>query len=237
MFNSAFGNSNVLGCSGTGGPNTHAQYNTDVSGTGVFIGGSFTGLQFFAALTGIGIFGAATGIGIYAALTGIGIYGAFTGISIAGSGTGITIAATGAGGSQNMPPAAIVNFIIQAAGQNQPPANVAPYDIAAYFNGAPSSGLTLYRLEMVRTVTLPLNLLGSVASCVVAPAAAITLPIKKNGAAIGSINFGIGSAIGTFNFTSQVVFSAGDFLEIDGPSPQDSLFTSPSWTISAVRSS
>lgn len=85
-----------------------------------------------AALTGIGIYAAGTGIGIAAHTTGISLYAATTGISIEAhstgtynspSGTGISLAAAftgmslnyaGSGGSQNVPPAFVLNFIIYA---------------------------------------------------------------------------------------------------------------------------
>jgi len=40
-----------------------------------------------------------------------------------------------------------------------------PYDIAGYLPGIPTAGQTLFRVETVRTITLPINLTGSRAVC------------------------------------------------------------------------
>jgi hypothetical protein len=108
-----------------------------------------------------------------------------------------------------------------------------PYDIAGYMPGLPTAGQTLFRVEMVRSVTLPVGLAGSRAVCQSAPTAAVTLPIKQNGTSIGSINFAATS--GTFTFGSSVVLSAGDVFELDAPTPADATFAGPSYTITGTR--
>lgn len=114
-------------------------------------------------------------------------------------------------------------------------AGVNPYDIAGYLPGIPSAGQTLFRIEMVRAVTLPASLTGSRAVCQTAPTGAITLPIKQNGTSIGSINFAAGATAATFTFTSQVILNPGDVLELDAPNPADSTFAGPSYTITGTR--
>ena len=110
-----------------------------------------------------------------------------------------------------------------------------PYDIAGYLPGLPSAGQVLFRIEMVRAVTLPAGLAGSRAVCQTAPTNAVTLGLKQNGTAIGSIAFAAGATAGTFNFTNQVVLAAGDVLELDAPSPADATFAGPSYTITGTR--
>ena len=83
-------------------------------------------------------------------------------------------------------------------------AGINPYDIAGYMPGMPTAGQTLFRIEMVRSVTLPASLTGSRAVCQTAPTAAVTLPIKQNGTSIGSINFAASATTGTFTFASSV---------------------------------
>jgi len=114
-------------------------------------------------------------------------------------------------------------------------AGVNPYDIAGFLPGIPTAGQTLFRVEMVRAVTLPISLTGSRAVCQTAPTAAITLPIKQNGTSIGSINFAASATTGTFTFASQVIVNPGDVLELDAPNPADATFGGPSYTISGTR--
>jgi hypothetical protein len=114
-------------------------------------------------------------------------------------------------------------------------AGVNPYDIAGYLPGIPTAGQTLFRIEMVRAVTLPINLTGSRAVCLTAPTAAVTLPIKQNGTSIGSINFAASATVGTFTFAAQVILNAGDVLELDAPATADATFAGPSYTITGTR--
>jgi hypothetical protein len=114
-------------------------------------------------------------------------------------------------------------------------AGVNPYDIAGYLPGIPTAGQTLFRVEMVRAVTLPINLTGSRAVCLTAPTAAVTLPIKQNSTSIGSINFAAGATTATFTFAAQVILNAGDVLELDAPATADATFAGPSYTITGTR--
>jgi hypothetical protein len=95
----------------------------------------------------------------------------------------------------------------------------------------PSDTDPIHYLEMVRNISLPMNLPGSVTSCMVAPTADVTLTLKKNGSSVGSINFVATATSGTFTFGSTVTFSSGDIWEVDPPDPQDDTFAGLSWTI------
>ncbi len=110
-----------------------------------------------------------------------------------------------------------------------------PYDIAGYLPGLPTAGQTLFRIEMVRAVTLPINLTGSRAVCLTAPTAAVSLPIKQNGTSIGSINFAASATVGTFTFAAQVILNVGDVFELDAPATADATFAGPSYTITGTR--
>jgi hypothetical protein len=114
-------------------------------------------------------------------------------------------------------------------------AGVNPYDIAGYLPGIPSAGQTLFRIEMVRAVTLPISLTGSRAVCQTAPTAAVTLPIKQNGTSIGSIGFAAGATTGTFSFASVVILNVGDVFELDAPATADATFAGISYTITGTR--
>ncbi len=127
---------------------------------------------------------------------------------------------------------------VNASGQVtaiSPSAGTNPYDIAGYLPGQPSAGQVLFRVEMVRPVTLPAGLTGSRAVCQVAPTSSVTLTLKQNGIAIGTITFGAGSTTGSFSFANQVVLAAGDVLELDAPTPADATFAGASYTIAGIR--
>ncbi len=111
-----------------------------------------------------------------------------------------------------------------------------PYDILGFYNGSPATSLTMYRLQMVRAVTLPASLTGSRATCTVAPTSAtVSLVIRQNGTSIGTISYSPGSTVGSFNFSSAVTLAAGDILEVDMGSTGDAGFTGPSWSIVGTR--
>ncbi len=114
-------------------------------------------------------------------------------------------------------------------------AGINPYDIAGYLPGLPTAGQTLFRVEMVRAVTLPINLTNSRAVCQTAPTSAVTLPIKQNGTNIGDIAFAAGATVGTFSFAAQIILAAGDVLELDAPATADATFAGPSYTITGTR--
>ena len=106
------------------------------------------------------------------------------------------------------------------------------YDLVGYWRGLlPSDDTPIHYLQIIRSLTLPINLTGSVATCLVAPSADVSLVLAKNGSPIGSMNFANGETTGTFTFTSEVSFVSGDTWEVDPPSPQDSTFAGLSWTI------
>ena len=114
-------------------------------------------------------------------------------------------------------------------------AGVQPYDIAGYLPGIPTAGQTLFRVEIVRAITLPSGLTGSRAVCQTAPTAAVTLPIKQNGTSIGSINFAAAATTGTFTFASSTILNVGDVFELDAPATADATFAGPSYTITGTR--
>lgn len=81
---------------------------------GAGIGYSKTGVSNNAAGTNVGIYAADTGVGIHAADTGVGVDRAYTGAANNTSKTGVTNVSTGAGGTQNIQPTFVTNYIIYA---------------------------------------------------------------------------------------------------------------------------
>lgn len=74
------------------------------------------------------------------------------------------------------------------------------------------------------TNTLAAGLPGAVANCGVAPTGTITMPIKKNGTTIGSVDFAASANTGTFTCASAVTFDPGDVLTVWGPTATDDTF-------------
>jgi hypothetical protein len=96
-----------------------------------------------------------------------------------------------------------------------------PYDIGLFAPGKPGAGALLDRFVCPRALTLPAGATGAQAFAGIAPTAAASFSIQKNGVTIGSVTFAAGSQIGTFTVSAAVTFAAGDRLELVGPGTQD----------------
>ena len=105
------------------------------------------------------------------------------------------------------------------SGEWQPTAP--PYDMAFYSGGTFSNNQTLMEINVVRSFAIPVNCAGSVAKLDVATTGAITFAIAKNGASIGTINFGSGAVTGTFTLTGGATFVSGDQIVISAPATAD----------------
>lgn len=110
-----------------------------------------------------------------------------------------------------------------------------PYDIPMSFTGQPVASYRFYRVVLARNVSFLSNFAGSYLQCRVAPAASYTITILKNGASVGTGTIAAGSTTGTYTTSGAITFSAGDLLEIDGPSSADSALTDLSITITGTR--
>lgn len=91
--------------------------------------------------------------------------------------------------------------------------------------------------NQIENVTLPTGLVGSKATCDVAPTGSISVAIKKNGVSVGSIDFAANTTTGTFTFSSDVLFtSGGDQLTLVAPSSPDATFTGLAVSLHGTRS-
>lgn len=113
------------------------------------------------------------------------------------------------------------------------------YDIGFFFPGRPGIGIEAASEMMahcfVREVTFPIALAGSLARLKIAPAADLSFPLQKNGTVIGSVDFALGSATGTFTFTTAVDFAIADLLEVMVPTAVDTAARSLSLTLLGIR--
>ena len=83
---------------------------------------------------------------------------------------------------------------------------------------------------------MPSGLTGSRASAGTAATAAASITITKNGASIGSVNFAAGQKVGTFTFTAQTAFSAGDRLGFVAQATADATLADIAVTLKGARS-
>jgi len=98
---------------------------------------------------------------------------------------------------------------------------VNPYDLAVFFDGIPGADADVLRFTAGRAFFLPAGLANSAAHARVSATAAYSLEIRRNGVAIGSIDWALGANAATFTFASNVQFSAGDRLAIVAPPTPD----------------
>lgn len=106
-----------------------------------------------------------------------------------------------------------------------------PYDIALNVYGKPNvNGDLLSTFAPVRAVSIASGASG-VARCAVAPGAALTLSIKKNGTQVGTASFSAGATVGAVSFPSSVSLTSGDVVELFNPAAADSAIEDISVTV------
>lgn len=110
-----------------------------------------------------------------------------------------------------------------------------PYDIALSAPGLLTASQRILRYNVVRAITLPINLTGSLATADVAATASSTFTIKKNGTSIGTVTFAAGASVGTFTFAAAVSFVATDIITIDAPGSADATLSGVAFTFAGTR--
>lgn len=95
------------------------------------------------------------------------------------------------------------------------------YDISFFYPGKPGLGIDssgyMAAHSPARPILFQQDLTGSVANLRIAPAAALSFPICKNGVEVGSVDFALGEVAGTFTFDNDVTFAAGDVISLSVP--------------------
>jgi hypothetical protein len=116
----------------------------------------------------------------------------------------------------------------------------------SYVFGLLLPGQALTNITRGITVTLPVGLTGSFATCGAAPTNSISLPIISGGTLnaagqivggtqIGTVNFAAGSTVGTFTFTAAYTLTAGTTLGVAMASSGDATFANPGITFIGTR--
>ena len=109
-------------------------------------------------------------------------------------------------------------------------------DISVYVAGTYTNGQELWAETPCRQTNIASSLVGTTASCDVAPTGAIVVTLKKNGTTIGTINFAASSTIPTFTFTTAQSFNGTtDELTFTAPAVADATFAGFRCTIQATR--
>ena len=99
------------------------------------------------------------------------------------------------------------------------------YDIGFFFPGRPGIGIedgaAIAGHALVRVVTAPANLPGSIAKLKVAPASDLSFPIEHDDVEVGSVDFEAGETNGTFTFPDEVDLPIDSVLTIMKPTALD----------------
>lgn len=113
------------------------------------------------------------------------------------------------------------------------------YDLGFYAPGKPGAGISsggaIFGHEVTRTILLPANLTGSVASLSVAPAAPLEFIIKVNGVQQGVLDFDTGDTEGIFTWAGNVNCVVRDRITIHLNGSVDSDATELAITLRAIR--
>ena len=140
--------------------------------------------------------------------------------SAVAAGSGVTITKSGTS------PGKVLTFSIAAG----------IYDLSFFIPGTLTSGATLAMFEFVRSVTLPASFTGSYGDVLVAPTAAATITIKKNGSTtVGTVNVAGGATAATFTVAAQVDLVAGDTLSFVNQAIADATMADLSITVKGVQ--
>lgn len=112
----------------------------------------------------------------------------------------------------------------------------ADIEVATFVGGKPGNSELVNVFVAAGAFSLPSGLTGSSASAGTAATAAASITITKNGASIGSVNFAAGQTVGTFTFTAQTAFSAGDRLGFVAQATADATLADIAVTLKGARS-
>jgi hypothetical protein len=109
------------------------------------------------------------------------------------------------------------------------------YDIALYVEGLPTAGEVVLRFLAGRLLTIPPNLLGSVASAGIAPTGSVAFTLAQNGSTLGTITFAAGVTAGVMPTLTAIQIAVGDVITLTAPGSQDATMANLSFTLSFVR--
>ena len=100
--------------------------------------------------------------------------------------------------------------------------------------GVPGNLEVVGKFIFTLSFTLPSGLTGSYAEVLVAPTAAATWTIKKNGSSVGTVNFAIAATTATFTFATETTFAAGDDIIIEAQTTADTTMAGLSLSLKGI---
>lgn len=105
---------------------------------------------------------------------------------------------------------------------NPPPGVTSFYDVPVFMEGKPSAGEVYPIVNVVRGLSLPIALAGSICTIEAGflPTSSITITLNKNGVSIGTWVIDTSGNVVT-TFTNAVTFAARDQWSISWPGSQD----------------
>ena len=108
---------------------------------------------------------------------------------------------------------------------NQIPSTAQDLPLVIAIPGAPSAGITLWRIPVVSLFTIPANFTGSlaVAGTAATSSAVFTISYSRSGntTQIGTVTFASSGNTGTFSSSSLYTAQVGDLIIVTTPSPSD----------------
>ena len=96
-----------------------------------------------------------------------------------------------------------------------------PYDIASGVSGPIGASQYVAYFLSPRSINIPANFSGSLASVLTSFTSAATFTIYHNGTSVGTISFAASGTSGTFSTSSAFTLAIGDSLTIQAPSTAD----------------
>ena len=112
------------------------------------------------------------------------------------------------------------------------------YDVGGSFSGKPSAGQLILQYPMPRQVTIPADFSNSQGVCATAATDDNQIfDVKKDTSKVGSMIFNSGETTAWFSGEgpTDIVFSAGNVLKIEAPSPADSTLEDIGFAITGWR--
>jgi hypothetical protein len=110
----------------------------------------------------------------------------------------------------------------------------ASYDISGSTLSIPTNDVVLTRFVANRAFRLPILMAGSVGASGIAPTAAVSYLVKKNGSTVGTVDFALGANIATFTMATATDFASGDVLTVVAPATADTTHDELAWTFKTV---